>query len=179
MVVASVKDSVEARPTGRPSIETRGKGCFSVVNNSAATLDVSLRRCALRETTRAYTHRIYDSRRVKTRRDEGEEGGREEEKRDCIVECSRRRCSVSSSGCNEQNGGFLGEYILGHYSSSWRFDWISVDECNISLSFFFFFIIVNLHSQVLQSIGIFRFIWLIEMRVKYLRVVYWGWIIGS
>lgn len=37
--------------------------------------------------------------------------------RECIVECSRRRCSASS-GCNEQNGEFLGEDILGYYSSS-------------------------------------------------------------
>lgn len=75
MVVGSVKDSVEARP----STERSGKGCFSVVNSGAATLHVSLRWCALCKTTRAYIY-IY-IRRIrfpqsggKTRR---REGGRE------------------------------------------------------------------------------------------------------
>lgn len=58
----------------------------------------------------------------------------ETRRREGIVECWCRRCSVSS-GCNEQNGEFLGEDMysgLLFFLVTFR---LSVDECNISLFF--------------------------------------------
>lgn len=78
-----------------------------------------------------------------TRRREGGREGR--------VSSSVGRCSVSS-GCNEQNGEFLGEDMysgLLFFLVTFR---LSVDECNISLFFFHY----CLDSQVLQCSGIFE-----------------------
>lgn len=103
------------RPTD-PSTERRGKGCFSVVNSGAATS-----RC---------TDMHYAKQRMWKRNET--KGGRK--RREGIVECWCRRCSMSS-GCNEQNGEFLGEDMysgLLFFLVTFR---LSVDECNISLFF--------------------------------------------